>query len=222
VLDLEGVAEVSAFADDLAVWWSDRSVDVCSERLQDAADRVVEWCDRWLMCLAESKCTLTLFSLSPADKSMERLKVRVRGGWVNKEEHPRFLGVTFDRGLRFQTHVDTVVPKVEKRLKILRRLAGTDWGWNRDLLRATYRSLILSVMLYGVGAWGPWLSKTGWERLERLQLEAGRIIGGLLRSSPREAVLAQRCVGCCSGMVVFVCLRVIPGVIGALLGRGRV
>ena len=59
------------------------------------------------------------------------------------------------------------------------------------MLRATYRSIVLSVMSYGVSAWGPWLCKSGWERLERKQLEAGRVIGGMLRGVPREAVLAE-------------------------------
>ena len=45
--------------------------------------------------------------------------------------------------------------------------------------------------MFGSSAWGPWLSASGWQRLERGQLEAARGICGMLRSSPREAVLAE-------------------------------
>ena len=35
------------------------------------------------------------------------------------------------------------------------------------------------------------MSKTVWERLERVQLEAARVVGGTCKSAPREAVLAE-------------------------------
>jgi len=53
------VVEVSAFADDLATWWSDRNGNVCAERLQRAADMVMRWCDEWLLCLVPGKCSVT-------------------------------------------------------------------------------------------------------------------------------------------------------------------
>jgi len=183
--------EVSAFADDLAVWCSNRKVDKCCEGLQRGCDMVVEWCKEWLMVLAESKCSVTLFSMNAKDASMSGLRVLLNGAEVVREKNPRFLGVTFDSRLFFQTHVSGVVERAEKRVNMLRCLAGRDWGWKRETMRRTYLSLVQSVLLYGSNAWGPWLSEAGWKRLERVQTRAARIICGMLRSAPCEAVLAE-------------------------------
>jgi len=188
---IPGDVHVSAFADDLAVWCSNKSVRTCSERLQRACDVVVSWCDEWMMKLAANKCSVSLFSMSQRDASMSELRVCLFGEEVAREKRPCFLGVTFDSKLVFQAHVDGVVAKARKRLNVLRKLAGCAWGWGKGLMRNTYVALVRSVLLYGVCAWGPWLSESGWLRLERVQYEAGRIICGMLRSAPCEAVLVE-------------------------------
>jgi len=188
---LSETVQVSAFADDLAVWCSSRRVDECSRGLQRGCDIVVEWCKEWLMVLAEGKCSVTLFSLSARDASMAGLRVLLNGVEVVREKSPRFLGVTFDSRLFFQPHVAGVVAKAEKRVNMMRCLAGREWGWKREMLRRTYLSLVQSVLLYGSSAWGPWLSEAGWMKLERVQLRAARVICGMLRSAPCEALRAE-------------------------------
>lgn len=183
---------VSGFADDLAVWSTGGNVNECKRRVQEAVDRVWEWSGSWLMTVAVEKCSVTLFSMDGKDSRMDS----VRGVVMNEremrvEEHPTFLGVTYDRCLSFGVHGKKVVEKAKKRLKILRMLAGKEWGWSRKLMVATYNSLVRSVLLYGTAAWGPWLSRSAWERIEAVQREAGRIITGMVASSPGEAVLEE-------------------------------
>ena len=48
-----------------------------------------------------------------------------------------------------------------------------------------------SVTEYASAAWTPWLSKTSQEKLEKAQLHAARTIIGLVKSTPREAVLIE-------------------------------
>ena len=81
--------------------------------------------------------------------------------------------------------------KARKGVRVLRRLSGRDWGWGKDLLRVTCVALVRSVLLYGSAAWAPWVSNTLWSKIERVQLEAARVVGGTLSSAPREAVLAE-------------------------------
>ena len=186
-----GGVQVSAFADDLAVWWTGRSVALGACRVQEAANVVVEWCQEWLMTLSVDKCTVTLFSKDVRDREMRELSVVVDGRELRRDRTPRFLGVTYDVGFTFRDHVARVSEKALMGVRLLRCLAGCDWGWSRDLLRTTYIALGRSVLLFGSAAWGPWVSKTVWEALERVQLEAARVIGGTVRSAPKEAVLAE-------------------------------
>jgi ribonuclease HI len=191
VVSLSERVSVSAFADDLAVWMRSRNVAECSAGLQWAADQVAAWCGRWYMKLAVDKCSVSLFSMNVKDASMEELRVVLNGCEVARELYPKFLGVVFDGRLCFRMHADRCAKKAGDRLRLLRKLAGSSWGWGKDLMRCTYVALVRSVLLFGVNAWGPWLSESGWECLERVQLQAGRIICGMLRSSPCESVLAE-------------------------------
>jgi ribonuclease HI len=183
--------EVSAFADDLAVWKVAKRVESCREGVQRAAKLVEKWCESWLMGLSVNKCSVTLFSLDPKDSEMSGMEVVVRGQQLPKAKTPRFLGVVYDAGMTFRGQVERVVQKGEAGVRLMRCLAGRDWGWRKDLLRATYIAMVRSVLLYGTAAWAPWVAESVWDRVERVQLEAARVIGGTLRSAPREAVLEE-------------------------------
>ena len=191
VMRLSERVEVSAFADDLAVWKTSKNVNVCRRELQWASDEVVSWCEQWLMTVAVEKCSVTLFSQDRRDAEMRDLSVRMYGNELKREKLPCFLGITYDIALRFQEQVDKVVSKAKRGVKVLRRLCGSDWGWSKSLLRVTGIALVRAVLLYGSAAWAPWVSNTLWERVERVQLEAARVIGGTLKSAPREAVWAE-------------------------------
>ena len=191
VEQLRARVEVSAFADDLAVWHSSRSRGLSTTTVEWAAERVAKWSDEWLMEVAVGKCSATLFSMDAKDKDMGNLKVRMRGESLKVEKSPTFLGVEFDGQLRFHGQVHKVVKKAEKGIVLMRKLAGKEWGWNKRLLRSTYVSLVRSNLLYGSAAWAPWVSKTLWEKVEGAQLKAARVIAGVMRSAPREAVLAE-------------------------------
>ena len=142
-----GGTQVSAFADDLAVWWTGKSVAEGACRVQEAANVVVEWCQEWLMTLSVDKCTVTLFSRDARDREMRELSVVVSGSELKRERTPRFLGVTYDIGFTFKKHVARVSEKASAGVRLMRCLAGRDWGWSRELLRTTYMGLVRSVLI---------------------------------------------------------------------------
>ena len=186
-----GGVEVSAFADDLAVWHTGKGVEEGRRRVQWATDAVADWCREWLMTVSVNKCTVTLFSNDVRDREMGALSVRLNGCELRREKAPRFLGVTYDVGFTFREHVARVVSKAAVGVRLMRCLSGCDWGWCRSLLRTTYFAVVRAVLLFGSAAWAPWVSATVWASVERVQLEAARVIGGTLRSAPREAVLSE-------------------------------
>ena len=117
--------------------------------------------------------------------------MRLDGCELRREKSPCFLGVRNDVGFTFREQMDRVVSKAAAGTRLLRCLAASDWGWCRGLLRTTYVALVRSVLLYGSAAWVPWVSSKMWMAAERAQLAAARVVGGTLRSAPREAVLAE-------------------------------
>lgn len=95
----------------------------------------------------------------------------------------RYLGVILDQRLTFKSHVTEVINKAEKRMKILKRLAGTKWGSSKDTLMLTYKTYILPMLMNGsellICA-----SKSQKKRLEIMQNKALRIITGGIKSTP--------------------------------------
>ncbi|XP_061619114.1 uncharacterized protein LOC133472409 isoform X1 [Phyllopteryx taeniolatus] len=104
---------------------------------------------------------------------------------------PTFLGVTYDRQLTFIKHTETVARKMATRARAIRKLAHTDWGYDKATLRNTYIATARTVAEYAAPAWIPWISPTNLEKLEASQRYAARAITGLLKTTPSDAVLIE-------------------------------
>ena len=102
--------------------------------------------------------------------------------------NPKFLGVTMDRTLSFQQHVDAVVKTVEARCKAIAVLGASDFGWKTEQLRKVFLATQKSVMDYAGPGWQPWLSSTQMDRLDRAHNKALRRVTGHACSTPIEAV----------------------------------
>ncbi|GFW97062.1 RNase H domain-containing protein [Trichonephila clavipes] len=91
------------------------------------------------------------------------------------DKHPKYLGFVLDPEILGNKHIDNIVFKARKRLKILRYISGRDWGAGAGTLRNTYISLIRPILDYGVPVYCS-ASVTNLQKLEKVQLSADRII----------------------------------------------
>ncbi len=64
-------------------------------------------------------------------------------------EETKFLGLYFDRKLKFLSHIKYVKNKCLKALDILRVVAHLDWGADRAVLLQLYQTLVRSKLDYG-------------------------------------------------------------------------
>ena len=187
VVDLIHDAEVSLFADDIAIWATSGDIEEARSRVQLAVNSVYQWSNEWLMSLSIGKCSTTLFSLNPAD-SNKRPTISINGLAFAYDQNPTFLGVTYDTKLNFLEHTARLTSKVKNRVKLISAVAGSDWGFSMPLLRTTYIALIRSCLEYGSPAWWPWLSDAQRKKLERCQNEAARRITVTVSSTPTESL----------------------------------
>ena len=63
------------------------------------------------------------------------------------------LRLTFQRNGSYSTHIQKVVVKCRARLNVIRMLKGTSWGAGKRPLLTVYRSLVRSVIEYGIEAY---------------------------------------------------------------------
>ena len=102
---------------------------------------------------------------------------------IENEEIPyqstlKILGITFDGpNLTWKPHIDNLVITCQKRLNIMRSLAGVKTGMSRDLLKLYYETQIKSLLSYGL----PIYSSAAPSNLNKLSVfhnTAARLITG--------------------------------------------
>ena len=93
---------------------------------------------------------------------------------VKLDKDPKLLGVYFSTMHTFSTHCKKTASKAKKKLNVLKALAGTDWGQDKETLLITYKATCKSVLEYGSPVWSPNISDTSWSRLQTVQNSALR------------------------------------------------
>ena len=160
----------------------EEKVEEAEVNVNEAMERIMAWAAASKLGIAPDKSTTILITSDP-HQFRHHPQVYIDGNQIPLERFPKILGVTFDYQLRFNVHADNVVASASSRLQILKALAGTSWGQNKELLLLTYKALVLPVILYAAPIWYPNVSATNILRLQRVQNEALRIITGCHRMS---------------------------------------
>jgi ribonuclease HI len=184
VSDLPRGIKAALYADDLVLWCSEEHATTATYRMQQAADQLSAWADEWCVQVNTDKSCTTLFTLSPKQKART---INVSGAPLTEVEEATYLGVTFDKRLTWKPHIAHAETKARKKLAILRKLAGTNWGANEEILKTVYLGTIRPHLEYGSPAWMT-TSNTNQSVLDKVQNQALRVITGAMKSTPVKAM----------------------------------
>jgi hypothetical protein len=58
----------------------------------------------------------------------KKLTVKFNNTVITHVDHSKYLGLTLDRTLIYKPHLETTAMKVNSRVNLVQRLAGTKWG----------------------------------------------------------------------------------------------
>ena len=89
--------------------------------------------------------------------------------------------MTLEIHLTFTQHCDNIAVKVQQRNNVLKALAGSTWGCDKETLLATYLAISRSVLGHCSPVWTPSLIDTNWCRLQRGKNYALRISTGCIK-----------------------------------------
>lgn len=166
--------EMGLFADDLSSWTSNSNINIINIRLQRQLDKTQDWMSKWRTKLSISKTVWTLFTRGGTLNS-NALSLTYENKPIQCARNPKFLGVTLDPGLRFHVHAETIRARATKRLNMMRKIRGRNWGASSKLLLTTYKVLIRSLIDYI-----PFINLiyeyTNYLKIERIQRQAARYI----------------------------------------------
>ncbi|GFR92486.1 RNA-directed DNA polymerase from mobile element jockey [Elysia marginata] len=97
--------KAALYADDLALICSEDSCGIAQVRLQECLTLLEQWTDDWAMAVNAAKTTYSIFSLSTKKPN---LRLRINNSLLEKENYPKYLGVSFDPRLTWYKQIETV------------------------------------------------------------------------------------------------------------------
>jgi hypothetical protein len=179
----EGISIIQ-YADDISIYSSGpiTDIDVITSRLNKYLDSLLDFLEERELLVSPEKSTVTLFSPDTKDYKIHP-QIYLRDQLVPLANTPKLLGVIFDPLHKFCHHVQSSIDKAKPKINILKCLAGTDWGQDKETLISTYKSIGRSVLEYGSPIWSPIISPTLWQKLQAVENQGLRIATGCLKMS---------------------------------------
>ena len=174
----ENNTRLSLYADDSATWKSGSNLQVLNRDIQAYVDKMAKFFNDWGFKLSADKTVAILFT-KKRNTRMDEIKLYLNGKAIKVQTTVKFLGVIFDQHMSWRPHIDYVVDRCNKRLNLMRVMAGTQWGASRRTLLIVYKALIRSVMDYACVAYDT-ASLSVKSKLDSVQYKALRICCGAM------------------------------------------
>jgi hypothetical protein len=99
----------------------------------------------------------------------------------------KHLGIVFSSDGKWTRHIDYILSKASKQVCVLRKLK---FILKQEILEKNYLTFIRPLLKYSCEVWGN-CSQTNNDKLEKLQLEAARIVTGLTVYSSRDSLYQE-------------------------------
>ena len=143
--------------------------------MQAAINRFSEWCDSMKLKINVQKTKVMVFSTK---KYLVPPILRLNGEYIQEVKKYRYLGMTLDAPyLTWGEHFKELKTHCTRTVNILKSLAGTNWGADRETLLKIYQAMIKGKIAYGCPAYIS-ASDTNLGTLEIVQNQALRIALG--------------------------------------------
>ena len=169
VKDFESRVDVAgSYADDFHAAVSHVSPANIATDLSTAAQGLNDQAVSHGLSLSAQKSTVTLFT--PWNREFGRLPpVHVGQDVIPQDNNPKLLGVTFDPMFFFAAHAAAAARRASSRLNILRALADSNFGHDKECLTQTYKLLIRPIIDYAAPVVFPVYSNSSINRLQMVQ-----------------------------------------------------
>ena len=172
--------KVITYADDGNALCSGPKIGPLCDQLNGYLDTLDTWFSAMNLQISAAKSMATIFTTFSNEAGME-LPIHIKGKKVPTWKDPKILGVTLDPMMTFKYHAKNLKEKISSRNNILKALAGSSWGKEKEILLTTYKAISGSVLNYAAPIWTPTLSDTNWNELQTTQNAALRTATGCVK-----------------------------------------
>ena len=165
------------YADDISVWASGAKIPELEVKINDYLKEMSEFLTSNSLLISAPQSTVTLFT--PETKQAKyHPDIKIAGSQLPLNPSPKILGVHLDTSLTFNVHCTQAATRVSNRNNVLKALAGTTWGQQKETILMTYKAIGRSVANYGAPVWSTNASATSIGKIQIAQNEALRIATG--------------------------------------------
>ena len=165
------------YADDISIWASGAKIPELYVKINDYLKEMSEFLKSNSLLISAPKSTVTLFT-PETKKAKYHPDIEIAGSQLLLKRSLRILGVHLDTSQTFNVHCTQVATRVSNRNNVLKALAGTTWGKQKETILMTYKAIGRSVANYSAPVWGTNASATSIGKIQTAQNEALRIAGG--------------------------------------------
>ena len=186
----EGQINILQYADDIVIYTTSNARQLNVERVRKASEKLIRNLKDIKLDIAEEKTKVMNFAQGYNTTRRGKISINIGNGTYMEEESTRFLGISLDRRLRFEEHTDMVVQKARKRLNMLRYIGHIKKGANPETMIMLYKSLIRSVIEYGVSIYYT-NNKKNKEKIGKMQNAGIRTAMGYRMSTPINVKMVE-------------------------------
>ena len=169
--------KIIQYADDVSIYASGTDIKLLCSQISYFINHLVNYFEERELEISPEKSTITLFTPDTHEANIHPI-VKIKNKIVKLDQNPKILGIYFDKMHFFNHHATKTAAKANKKINILKALAGTTWGQDQETLLITYKSIGRSVLEYGSPIWSPAISDTSWDKLQRVQNKALKVATG--------------------------------------------
>ena len=161
------------YADDITVWATGPKIPQLESNINSYLREVSIYLKDNSLLISAPKSTVTLFT---PDKHQFQMHpdITLEDTQLPLERSPKLLGVIMDPSLSFHKHCNYVSDRIEKRNNILKALAGSSWGQDKETLLLTYNALGKSIASYAAPVWSTKASDSSFKKIQTAQNAALR------------------------------------------------
>ena len=178
------------YADDLTVWATGVKIPDLEDSINSYLEEIIAYLKDNSLLISAPKSTVTLFSPDP-HQAKTHPRILIEDSQLPLVQCPKILGVYLDTSLSFNKHSGYVAERVSNRNNILKALAGTSWGQQKETLLMTYKAVGRSIINYAAPVWSTNLRDTNYRSIQYTQNEALRIATGCHKMSSVDHLHAE-------------------------------
>ena len=165
------------YADDIIVWATRPKIPQLDYMINNYLRDVSIYLKDNSLVISAPKSTVTLFT---PDKHQFQMHpdITLEDTQLPLERSPKILVVILDPSISFHKHCNYVSDRIDKRNNMLKELAGSSWGQDKETLLMTYNALGKSIANYAAPAWSTNTSDSSSKKIQTAQNAALRTATG--------------------------------------------